>query len=394
MEHSAHKKHALRPVQRLLLGLLCVIITGTVLLMLPISTVNSKGLPPVEALFTATSATCVTGLVVADTGTELTFFGQFVVLILLQIGGLGIMMFATLAFMMLGKRINLSSRLTLQEMYNEPVLSGVVRVTRTILFTVFTCEAVGAVLLSVRFIPLYGVARGIWYSVFHSISAFCNAGFDLIGNYQSFTAFTKDPYICLVLMILITTGGLGFAVINELRRGIKFRKFSFHTKLVLSTSLILFLFGTLSTLAAEWSNPGTLGAMPFGQKLLASSFQAVTLRTAGFNTIGQNSLTATSKLIAIILMFIGASPVSTGGGIKTTTFAMIFLQITSVIRGHRDVTLFERRVAREVLTRALAIFIISLTVLLICTCALTFIEASKTGGIMNLKTRSTNGVGA
>ena len=385
MEHMSRKKHALRPIQRLLLGLIFVILTGTVLLMLPASTVNNNGLQPVEAFFTATSATCVTGLVVVDTGTELTFFGQLIVILLIQIGGLGIMMFATLAFMMLGKRINLSSRLTLQEMYNEPALSGVVRITRNILIMVFTCETVGALLLAVRFIPIYGVAKGIWAGIFHSISAFCNAGFDIIGNYKSFTGYTKDPYVCLVIMMLITIGGLGFAVLNELRKGVRFKRYAFHTKLVLVASLVLFLFGTVSTLAAEWSNPQTLGNMPFGEKLLASAFQSVTLRTAGFNSIDQNSLTATSKLIAIILMFIGASPVSTGGGIKTTTSAMIFLQIISVIRGHRDVSLFERRISHDVVTRALAIFIISLTVLLVCTCALTFIEASKSPEILNFE---------
>lgn len=370
-------KKGISPIRFLPLGYLCVILLGTLLLSLPIAVYGSR-LTFFEALFTSTSASCVTGLVVVDTGTKFTFFGQFVLLLLIQLGGLGFMVVATAFFMALKrKRISLKERMTLAESMGEDRLQGVVNLAKMALKLSLTIEAVGAVLYSIRFIPDFGFAKGVWYSIFHSVSAFCNAGFDLIGNYSSFTSYVSSPIVNITTMMLIILGGLGFAVLMDLlekpkRKHIHFR---LHTKVVLRASFILLFTGALIFFALEYNNADTIGEMSIPQKIMASLFQSTTCRTAGFNTIDQNGLTDASKLISVILMFIGGAPAGTAGGIKVTTIAVILISVRSFIQGFEDDESFGRRLSRNAVRRAICIFIIGFLVLILSVLAISVAES-------------------
>ncbi|MBN2898114.1 MAG: Trk family potassium uptake protein, partial [Clostridia bacterium] len=322
---SEIRRKELRPGQVLGLGFALIILIGALLLALPIASRDGHSIGLVNALFTATSAVCVTGLVVVDTGTYWTMFGKGIILLLIQIGGLGFMTMATAGAFIMGRRIGLRNRLIMQEALNQMSLSGVVRLTKYVIMTTFAIEGVGALLLSFRFIPEFGLRRGIVFSLFHSISAFCNAGFDIMGNYTSLTAFVSDPWVNIVIMGLILIGGIGFSVIIDVARNKRYRKLSVHSKLVLVTSGILLLIGFVLFLAIEWNNPATLGELSLSGKVLGAAFQSVTPRTAGFNTIPIDQLETPSKLITMVLMFVGGSPGSTAGGIKTTTLGIIVL---------------------------------------------------------------------
>ncbi|KPU42123.1 Ktr system potassium uptake protein B [Oxobacter pfennigii] len=350
----------LKPVQILSIGFALLILLGAVLLTLPVSSAKGESTSFLTALFTATSAVCVTGLVVVDTGTYWSVFGQIVILLLIQIGGLGFMSFATLIAFIVGKKITLKERLVMQEAMNSFSIQGLVKLARYVLIFTFTIEGIGALLLAVKFIPVYGLGKGIYFSIFHSISAYCNAGFDLIGNFQSLVPFQGSIIINFTIMSLIIIGGMGFVVHSDIYRKKEFKKFSLHSKVVLLTTLVLFVLGTIIFFLLEYNNPGTLGSMSFMKKIIAALFSAVTPRTAGFNTIDLASMTTASKFITIILMFIGASPGSTGGGIKTTTAAAIILTIISVIKGREDTEIFGKRLSRAIVLRALAIAVISL----------------------------------
>jgi trk system potassium uptake protein TrkH len=357
------------------LSFLLVIIAGTLLLLTSAASASGEGIGFIDAMFTATSAVCVTGLVVVDTGTQLTLFGQIVVISLIQVGGLGLMTMSTLVFLLMGKRITLRERLIMQEALNQFNLEGVVRLTKNVLIVTFAIESIGALLLSLRFIPLFGWGTGIYYSIFHSISAFCNAGFDLMGHYSSLVSYTGDFIINVAIMGLILFGGLGFSVILDLyRHGLHFRKWSLQTRLVVAVSTALILGGALFIFIVEYNNPETLGHRPMNEKILGSLFQSVSTRTAGFNSVSISGLTNASKFLMVILMFIGASPASTGGGIKTTTFSLILLTAYSIVRGQGDIVVFRRRIPHALATRALAISLISLLVLIGVTMALSLAE--------------------
>lgn len=363
------------PVRVLALSFLLIILVGTVLLSLPAASADGRSMGLTDALFTATSAVCVTGLVVVDTGTQLTLFGQVTLICLIQIGALGLMTMSTLIFFLLGKKITLRERLIMQEALNQYKLEGVVRLTKYILVVTFLIEGAGALLLAVRFIPSFGWGTGIYYSVFHSISAFCNAGFDLMGYYSGLTEFTGDYIINLVIMGLITLGGLGFTVILDLNsHGFHPRKWSLHTRIVIIVSLVLIFGGALFFLLVECNNPDTMAQLSFDQKVLAAFFQSVSSRTAGMNTINLAGLTSASKFMTILLMFIGASPASTGGGIKTTTFSLILLMAWSVVKGRRDIVVFRKCIPHSVALRALAIALFSLLALIVVTMALSLLE--------------------
>ena len=366
MKHDGHgAKSALSTTRVVVLGFAFVILMGALLLTLPISSANGVSVGFFDALFTSTSCVCVTGLVVVDTGTAFSTFGHVVIILLIQIGGLGFMSVAMLYFMVLGKRVTLGTRLVIQESLNEDRIGGLVRMMRWVIFSALSIEAIGAILLSTRFIPIYGFGKGLWYGVFHSISAFCNAGFDLIGGYRNLMPFQYDPVVNLTICSLIIIGGLGFAVLQDVKQnGGNFKKLRLHSKLVIVFTAILLLGGTLIVLLVEWSNPVTLGPMNFFQKLQAAFFQSVTLRTAGFNTIDQASLLPATKMISVILMFIGASPASTGGGVKTSTMAVLCLNVRMVARGRTEIAAFHRTINRETMQRALAIVMIGLCVLL------------------------------
>ena len=391
---STLSKHTLRPERILALGFLSLIIIGSVLLSLPISSVTKHSIGLHNALFTATSSVCVTGLVVLDTGTSFTFFGRMVILVLIQIGGLGLMIFATLVMIALGRRISLRNRVLIRESMNTTSLSGLIRLIKWFTLMAFSFELVGAVILSFRFIPLFGLRMGIENSVFHAVSAFCNAGFDLFGGFKSITEFSNDPMIVLTMAALTILGGLGFFVLLEIYQNrMRFAKFSLHTKLVLFITASLLVLGLILTVSFEWDNPETLGSMGFFQKLLNGFFQSVTLRTAGFSTLNQAALTDSSKLIGIIFMFIGASPASTGGGVKTTTIGVLVLMVFSIIRAHDSVVVFKKQISVNVFKRALAVVLISLFLVILCACVLSLAERNSGMKMIDLLFEATSAFG-
>lgn len=375
----------LDPTQVLVLGFLGLILVGSLLLSLPVASSDGNGAPYLDSLFTSTSAVCVTGLVVRDTATEWSSFGHVVIITLIQIGGLGFMTMATVILMVMGRKIRLRDRLIIQEALNEFSLKGLVALIKKIIILTFTIEILGAAILSTRFIPEFGFWQGLAYSFFHSISAFCNAGFDLMGSvygpFSSFTAFTSDVVVNITLIALIVIGGLGFTVLLDIGREKRFAKLSLHSKVVLFMTGVLLILGFVFFLLIEYNNPATLGELDFGSKLLASFFQSVTTRTAGFNTISQGDLSAPGKLMTIILMFIGASPAGTGGGIKTTTFAVIILMIVTVTRGNKDITLYDRKVSRATAYKALAIFMIAFAIVIFFAMVLSIAEQGNTSGL-------------
>lgn len=377
-------RQGIRPIRVLPLGFFCIILIGALLLMLPISTKDGTSMPFLNALFTATSASCVTGLVVVDTGTYFSLFGQIVILILIQLGGLGFMTMATILFSLTGRRISLHDRMTMAEGLGENRLQGIVRLSRAAILVTAIFELIGTALLSIRFIPTYGMARGLWYALFHSISAFCNAGFDLIGGYNSFTGYSADPYILFVLMTLIVCGGLGFSVLLNIRRERRFRRMRLHTKIVLTGTAILIVFGTLCFMLIEYDNPATIGNMPFFQKLLNSLFQSVTLRTAGFNTIDQFSLRDASKGVSVLLMLIGAGPAGTAGGLKITTIFTLVLAVRAYIRGRFDTVVFGRTIPLEQVRRSLTLFFFGLMFVVGMTIVVSTVEQHQAAGALGI----------
>ncbi|MFH1512842.1 MAG: TrkH family potassium uptake protein [Bacillota bacterium] len=387
-------KRSIRPERILALGFLCLIVTGSILLSLPISSITKQSIGLHNAFFTATSSVCVTGLVVLDTGNSFSLFGRMVILLLIQIGGLGLMIFATLVMIALGRRISLRNRVLIRESMNTTGLSGLIRLIQWFTLMAVSIELIGAVVLSTRFIPIYGLSKGIENSVFHAVSAFCNAGFDLLGDYKSMTDFSGDPVIVLTVASLIILGGLGFFVLLEIYQNrMQFHKFSLHTKLVLIITASLLVLGLVLTVSFEWSNEQTLGGMNFFEKLLNSFFQSVTLRTAGFSTINQAALTDSSKLIGIIFMFIGASPASTGGGVKTTTIGVLALLVFSVVQASDSVVVFRKQIPFNVIRRALAIVLISLFIVILCACALSLTERDSGMKMIDLLFESTSAFG-
>ncbi|KXG76156.1 TrkH family potassium uptake protein [Thermotalea metallivorans] len=364
----------LNPAQILVLGFAAVILIGAMLLTLPIASKSGESIGFIDALFTATSAVCVTGLVVVDTGTYWSGFGQVVITLLIQIGGLGFMTMATLVALIFGKKITLRERLVMQEALNQFNIQGIVRLTQYILITTFIIEGIGAILLSIKFIPIYGLWKGIAYSIFHSISAFCNAGFDLIGDFKSLTPFVKDPLVNIVVCVLIVSGGLGYSVVLEILQKRSFRRFSLHTKLVLLITGILAVMGFIVILALEYNNADTMGGLPFKGKLLSAMFHSITPRTAGFNTLPTDKLTMASIFFTIVLMFIGGSPAGTAGGVKTTTAGVLLWTIISEIRGKTDTEIFHRRIPREIVSRCLAIVGIAGALVVMVTMLLTITE--------------------
>lgn len=355
----------LNPSQFLAMSFAAVILTGTLLLMLPISSATPEPLGFIDALFTATSATCVTGLVVVDTATRFTVFGEVVVISLIQVGGLGFMILATLVALLFGRKISLRGRLLLQESMNQLTAAGLVRLAREVILTTVVVEGTGAAILAARFWQPLGPARAVYYGMFHSVSAFCNAGFDLFGTvsgpFTSLTSWNSDPTVILTIGSLIVLGGLGFPVIVELvshRRG---SHMSLHTKLVLTATALLLLIGTVGVFGLEFANPETLQPLGWRGKILGALFQSITARTAGYNSIGIGVMRDSSLMLLIILMFIGASPSSTGGGIKTTTFGVLVASVVATIRGYDDVEVHGRRVPTDLISKAIAVTALALS---------------------------------
>ena len=364
----------MKPGQILVLGFACVILVGAILLTLPLATADRYRLDFIDALFTATSAVCVTGLIVVNTGVTFTLFGQIVIIVLIQIGGLGFMTIASLLFMMIGKRFSLRERMVIQEAFNLETIKGVVKLVQSAIAVTFITEACGAVILSFHLIPEFGVAKGIYHSVFLAVSAFCNAGFDSLGQANSLEQYASDPTVNITIMLLVTLGGLGFAVIMDIIRHRRFSKLMLQSRVVLVVSGILFVSAALIIGVIEWNNPKTMGMLGTPAKIMASCFQSVTMRTAGFDTIGQGDMTQASKLISSIYMYIGASPASTGGGIKTTTFFIIVMCVYSTVRGHQDINVFHRQLNKQLTRKSFVIAGLALSLVMVDTVTICVIE--------------------
>lgn len=347
------------PASLLFLMYLVVIAVGTILLCLPIATQQGVWTNPLDSAFTATSALCVTGLVTVTTWSHWSLFGQVVILLLIQLGGLGIMTASAALALMLKRRISMKDRLALAGERNALSVAGIVRLIKYILKATFLIEGVGAVLLAFQFIPQFGLADGIWKSVFHSISAYCNAGFDILGDY-SLAGYSSNVLVLLVISSLIVLGGIGFYVYRDVLEEKHFKKLSTHSKIVLSVTGGLLLGGTLLFLFLEWGNPETLGKLSFGEKLLNAFFQSTTTRTAGFFSISQGGLTQAGAVLTIILMFIGGSPAGTAGGVKTTTFLTAFLDAKAEVKSSEDVIVFKRRLSNEVRRKATSIIFLAI----------------------------------
>jgi len=347
-------------------GFLGIILIGSLLLMLPISSKTGETSSFLNCLFTATSASCVTGLVAYDTWSHWSLFGQLVILAMIQIGGLGFVTIGVFLSIVLRRKIGLKERGLMQESVNTLEIGGVVRLAQKIIVGTAIFEGTGAVLLAIRFIPQFGLVRGIYYGIFHSVSAFCNAGFDLMGcqgPYSSLVNYYNDWLVNLVVMSLIVIGGIGFIVWEDLNRhGLHFHRYMLHTKIVLLTTFVL-LFGS-AWLFYQFEKNHLLVGMDTSGKILTSLFSSVTARTAGFNTVDTGALTDASKMLTVILMFIGGSPGSTAGGVKTTTIIVMYLHLWSSIQRTYGVNAFGRRLEDDVLKRASAIFMVNLTLAL------------------------------
>jgi len=326
---------------QLLVGsFLGLILLGSLLLFMPWS--SNAPTSYVDALFTSATSVCITGLLVVDTGTHWTTLGQMIILLLVQVGGLGVMAFAGFFALLMGRKIQLRERLLMQQSINVSSVGGIVRVFKYLLSFTFLLETLGAIILAIKWAPLMGLKKALWFGVFHSVSAFNNAGLDIFGNFKSLTEFGSDVTVNIVVSILVIIGGLGFYVCYELYNYRNSRKLSLHSKVVLITTAVLIVLGTLLLLAVEYNH--ALKAMSPGNKILTAFFQSVSSRSSGFATIDMNSLLLPSQLILIVFMFIGASPGSTGGGIKTTTVALMFAVVMAQLRGKKDIEIFERRI--------------------------------------------------
>ncbi|UHA75551.1 TrkH family potassium uptake protein [Paenibacillus sp. 481] len=360
------------PARILVTGFLIIITIGTFLLKLPMSMQPGRSLSFIDALFTATSAVCVTGLVVVDTGTTFSTFGQIVIISLVQIGGIGFMSVALMFYLMLGKKVSLRERLILQEAINANSMEGIVRTVRRVIIFVAVIQAVAALILTAYFATHMPLAQASYYALFHAISLFNNGGFDLFGN--SFQHYANDFLFNLVAFLLVMAGGIGFIVLAELYEYPKRRRLSLHSKVVLTMSSALVLVGAIFIFALEFTNPHTLGPLSMEGKVYASFFQSISARSSGTTTVDVAQFREVSQFFVIILMFIGASPGSAGGGIKTTTFAILLSAVYAMLRGREDAVLFRSRLPKEQIIKALTIIILALMLVLSVSILLAVVE--------------------
>ncbi len=364
-------------------GFLGVILLGAVLLYLPVS--NTQPIAFTDALFTSATSVCVTGLVTVVPASQFTLFGKVILLLLIQIGGLGVIACGTLFLFLLNKKITIQERVVLKEAYGADRLGGIVRLVRKVILGTFAVEGAGAVLYAFQFIPEYGLVRGIGYSVFHAVSAFCNAGIDILGS-GSLSSYVTNPVINVTTILLIILSVIGFTVwfdvIDNNRRLIRgevpkrwwFTRLRLQSKLAIMMTVFLILAGTVFVFLAEYGNPDTIGELSMGQKLMASMFQSVTTRTAGFCTVSQGALHTESKLFCAILMFIGGSPGGTAGGVKTTTFAMLFLACLTFVRGGNDTECMGRKITVANFRTGFAVVMVAFAVFIAGTIAVLFLE--------------------
>lgn len=367
------------------IGFLLIILIGTLLLMLPISSADRSFTSPLDAAFTAVSATCVTGLTTVDTATHWSMFGQIVILAMIQIGGLGFMSIAVILSLIIKRAVTPKERMLVAMSYNLDSYGNTSVLLKRIGIGTLCIELAGAIILSTRFIPLFGPASGIYKSIFISISAFCNAGFDLMGRYSgefsSLSAFVSDPVVNITIMLLILLGGIGFIVWNDIVNLITRKKrLSVYSRFVLIISAILVVGGTAVFAVMEWNNPQTLGPMPTGEKILAATFQAVTLRTAGFCTIDQAGMSQSAQLFSMLLMFIGGCSGSTAGGVKVGTVGVLVYTVWCVALGKKQAVLFRRTISSDSFVRAISVIMVQLTIVLVGTLS---VSALSDCGIMS-----------
>ena len=370
----------MNPARTICLGFLLVIGVGTLLLWLPLATQAPGWNSFLTALFTATSAVCVTGLSVVDVGTYYSWIGQVILLLLIQIGGLGYMTSMTLLMILLGRRFRIKDKLAMQQALDQSGMGGIQQLVQSIVITTVIIEGVGMVIFLPLFVPEFGFWSGLWHSIFHSINSFNNAGFSLFAN--SFMNYYNSIHLVMVTTTLIILGGIGYQVILEFYLWFKAKcplrlHFSLNTKVVVTTTVFLLLLGTLFLLLIEGHNPHTLGSMNWRDKLLAAWFQSVTARTAGFNTIDISKMTFTGAFFMIILMFIGASPGGTGGGIKTTTVRLLVQATRAILRGHEEVIIYEREIPPILIYKAIAVLIGSMGFVLVILCLISLTEAQQ-----------------
>lgn len=374
----------LGPAHIITFSFLAIILIGTLLLALPISSNSGQSVGILNAMFTATSAVCVTGLVVVNTSLYWTMFGKVVILLLIQIGSLGFMSLFILVLVFLGRKITLRERILIQESFNLSTFKGIVSFLKRIIKGTFLIEGIGAIILSFRFVPIYGIKKGIFYGIFHSISAFCNAGFDILGE-VSLMDYKTDYMVKITIMALIILGGLGFSVWIDLLKYIKhlidskkenIGKYvmSLHSKLALSITVILIFLGFITTFILEYNNLDTIGGLRLDQKVLTAFFQSITLRTAGFDSIGQANLSYGSKFLAIFLMAIGGSPGGTAGGIKTVTIGTLFFAVLSVIKGKDCVNAFKKNISFHTVQKALSVTMMMIFLIFVSTICLSISE--------------------
>jgi len=378
VKFNSHPMRRITPPRALALGFAGIILLGAFLLTLPAASEDGVATDVLDALFTSVSAACVTGLVTLDTGTHWSLFGEIVILLLIQIGGLGFMTMATLVALIFRRRISFKERLILQEALNQTSMEGIVRLIRKVLMYALVVESAGALLLSIRFAYDMPLGQAVYYGIWHAVSMFNNAGFDLFGPisgpFSSFTSYVSDPLITFVVTSLIVIGGIGFIVIADVVEYGQRRKLSLHSKVVLSMTGSLLAIGTIVVLVFEFTNPNTLQPLGWGSKLLASYFQSVSPRTAGPNSLDLTALRQATQFFIVILMFIGASPGSTGGGIKTTTFAILLGAVLAMIRGKDDVTLFRFRLAQDRIYKAVTLTLFAMFLVVFATMVLSTTE--------------------
>lgn len=377
MQLHRNKRKSINPTRYIVLGFGAIILLGTLLLHLPISAQDGQMTPWLTCLFTATSATCVTGLVLVDTAVHWSVFGQAVILLLLQLGGLGFVTLISIIPFALHRRIGLSQRLVMASAMNLDRVAGVVRVVRHALLGTMLVEGIGAVLLAIRFVPQFGLL-GIWFSIFHSISAFCNGGFDILGlysgPYSSLAAYQGDPLVLGTIMALIVIGGLGFFVWEDVIQKRCWKKLTLYSKMVLGITACLIVFGAVYFACAEWENPDTLGSMPLWQRPLNALFQSVTLRTAGYATFDQGKLLEGSAVMSILLMLIGGSSGSTAGGIKTATVGVLLLALRSGLMGREQVTFRGRAIHYRRVLNAMTLALVVLGVFVFSSMVVSTVE--------------------
>ncbi len=370
-------KVRIKPGQIFMLGFLAVILLGTFLLSLPIATKDGEGAAFITALFTATSATCVTGLVIEDTYTYWSMFGQLVILCMIQLGGLGFMTLISIVTIYTHKVIGLKERLMMMQNFGAREMSGIVRLTKRIICGTALFEGAGAVIFAIRFAKDFGFFGGIYKGIFHSVSAFCNAGFDLMGEvsrYSSMTYYASDAVMNITTMLLIVIGGIGFFVWDDIWENRGFRHLKVHSKFVLAISAVLVFGGALLFFLFERTNAATIGDMSLGEQILASLFQSVSTRTAGYNTIDQTVMTESSEALTILLMFIGGSPGSTAGGVKTVTVAVLLFAAFSSLRGRQETVIYRRSVPLQQMMSAMSLVLVGLTCVITGSFAISLVE--------------------